>query len=165
MMMTISQSAHSFLLVSLLLLLLLLRLDDAWSFAAIPPPRWIARTGCHPSRRRRRRCCCVASLDATTTNSIDFQSDDTHFGRGEMHLSAVLDEGDAVVYQTGTWFVDGVSVGDPSLRTWCHSRVCLTTTTTGRYGEQRRTSPTTSHGGLYRIWSRTIDCEITSGMG
>ena len=29
-----------------------------------------------------------------------------------MHLSAALDIGDIVVYQTGTWLVDGVEVGD-----------------------------------------------------
>jgi hypothetical protein len=44
-----------------------------------------------------------------TSTSIDFQS---AFGRGEHHLSALLEEGDVVVYQTGTWLVDGVEVGD-----------------------------------------------------
>ncbi|EEC47348.1 predicted protein [Phaeodactylum tricornutum CCAP 1055/1] len=34
------------------------------------------------------------------------------YGRGERHLTAVLDENDVVVYQTGTWLVDGVSVGE-----------------------------------------------------
>ena len=35
-----------------------------------------------------------------------------------MHLSAMLDEGDVVLFQTGRWLVDGVLVGDdnpPSL--------------------------------------------------
>lgn len=43
---------------------------------------------------------------------IEYQSDSSLFGRGDMHLSAVLEEGDIVVYQTGTWYVDGVEVGD-----------------------------------------------------
>uniref|UniRef100_A0A7S1VZG3 Uncharacterized protein n=1 Tax=Ditylum brightwellii TaxID=49249 RepID=A0A7S1VZG3_9STRA len=51
--------------------------------------------------------------DAETAH-IDYQSDESSFGRGEDHLSAVLDEGDVVVYQTGTWSVDGVEVGDGS---------------------------------------------------
>ena len=29
-----------------------------------------------------------------------------------MHLSAMLDEGDVVIFQTGSWLVDGVRVGD-----------------------------------------------------
>ena len=45
-------------------------------------------------------------------HDIDYQSDSSKFGRGEMHLSAVLDEKDIVVYQAGTWEVDGVEVGD-----------------------------------------------------
>ncbi|CAB9518800.1 expressed unknown protein [Seminavis robusta] len=49
-----------------------------------------------------------------TKGEIEFQSDESNYGRGEMHLSAVLDIGDVVVYQTGTWLVDGVQVGDGS---------------------------------------------------
>ena len=33
------------------------------------------------------------------------------FGRGLDHLSASVDEGDFVLYQTGSWSVDGVTVG------------------------------------------------------
>ena len=33
-------------------------------------------------------------------------------GRGLDHLSAALEEGDLVLYQTGQWRVDGVTVGD-----------------------------------------------------
>ena len=44
-------------------------------------------------------------------STIEFQA---QCGRGEDHLSAFLEEGDVVVYQTGTWFVDGVEVGDGS---------------------------------------------------
>lgn len=51
--------------------------------------------------------------------SIDYQTE----GRGEDHLSARIDEGDVVVYQTGTWFVDGVAVGDGSDPTVAYARV------------------------------------------
>jgi hypothetical protein len=43
--------------------------------------------------------------------SIVYQSD---CGRGEHHLSASISEGNIVVYQGGTWFVDSVQVGDGS---------------------------------------------------
>lgn len=46
------------------------------------------------------------------TPQIDLQSDTTLYGRGEMHLSAALTEGDVVAYHTGSWEVDGVTVGD-----------------------------------------------------
>jgi len=42
----------------------------------------------------------------------NFQKDEMHYGRGEMRLSCDLNEGDIVVYQTGSWLVDGVRVGD-----------------------------------------------------
>jgi len=48
----------------------------------------------------------------TTVQDIEFQSDTSKYGRGDMHLSAALDIGDIVVYQGGTWWVDGVAVGD-----------------------------------------------------
>lgn len=53
--------------------------------------------------------------------SIDYQADINTYGRGEMHLSAALQEGDVVVYQIGTWEVDGVEVGDgnPSSYEYC----------------------------------------------
>lgn len=68
-------------------------------------------------------CSCLASSlsssssdpAATTGNmktSIEYQSDTLNFGRGARHLSAVLEDGDTVVYRTGYWFVDGVRVGD-----------------------------------------------------
>lgn len=46
--------------------------------------------------------------------AIDFQSDEQKFGRGDFHLSASLEDDDVICYQTGTWFVDGVQVGDAS---------------------------------------------------
>eukprot|EP00551_Chaetoceros_affinis_P004092 CAMPEP_0203682724 /NCGR_PEP_ID=MMETSP0090-20130426/46921_1 /ASSEMBLY_ACC=CAM_ASM_001088 /TAXON_ID=426623 /ORGANISM="Chaetoceros affinis, Strain CCMP159" /LENGTH=157 /DNA_ID=CAMNT_0050551805 /DNA_START=548 /DNA_END=1021 /DNA_ORIENTATION=- len=65
------------------------------------------------------RKCWVGGANGSTStylsrDTIEFQSDETKYGRGEMHLSAVLDERDIVVYQTGTWEVDGVEVGDGS---------------------------------------------------
>jgi hypothetical protein len=53
-----------------------------------------------------------ASLIALSSSAIDYQSDAKNYGRGDMHLSAALEESDVVVYQTGTWYVDGVQVGD-----------------------------------------------------
>ena len=49
------------------------------------------------------------------SSGIDYQVD---CGRGEDHLTANLQEGDVVVYQTGTWYVDGVAVGDGSAPAW-----------------------------------------------
>jgi hypothetical protein len=54
----------------------------------------------------------LLQASSNTPTVIDFQSDSSQFGRGEMHLSAILNEGDVVVYQKGTWMVDGVVVGD-----------------------------------------------------
>jgi hypothetical protein len=47
---------------------------------------------------------------------IDYQSNTNQFGRGEQHLSAVLYEGDTVIYRTGNWYVDGVLVGDGDIQ-------------------------------------------------
>lgn len=55
--------------------------------------------------------------------TVDFQSDDTLYGRGEMHLSAALEDDDVVVYRTGSWTVDGVEVGDGPAATWRYARV------------------------------------------
>jgi hypothetical protein len=55
-----------------------------------------------------------AAAIALSSSAIDYQSDAINYGRGDMHLSAALEEGDVVVYQTGTWYVDGVPVGDGS---------------------------------------------------
>jgi hypothetical protein len=54
-----------------------------------------------------------ATLHAAKVGDIEFQ-DSSKYGRGEMHLSAAINVGDVVVYQTGTWLVDGVMVGDGS---------------------------------------------------
>jgi len=64
-----------------------------------------------------------ALVTVAAAASIDFQADESQYGRGEFHLSADLNEGDVVVYQTGTWFVDGVQVGDGSAADWKLARV------------------------------------------
>lgn len=68
---------------------------------------WIPRTlaWIHPHRKSSR-------VGSTLLATIDFQSDTKRFGRGEMHLSALLEEKDVVVFQSGSWLVDGVLVGD-----------------------------------------------------
>jgi len=43
---------------------------------------------------------------------LELQSDKSLYGRGEMHLSAVLNDGDVVIYKTGCWEIDSVLVGD-----------------------------------------------------
>jgi hypothetical protein len=80
---------------------------------------WTSRQ--QQQRRRRQHYCFNRPHKITTTASgqiiikmisstqIEFQAD---HGRGEDHLSAFLDEGDVVMYQTGTWYVDSVEVGD-----------------------------------------------------
>ena len=40
-----------------------------------------------------------------------------------MHLSAMLDEGDVVMFQTGSWLVDGVRVGDDNAPSLEYARV------------------------------------------
>jgi hypothetical protein len=60
---------------------------------------------------------------ANAASSIDFQADESQFGRGDYHLSAAVDEGDVVVYQTGSWLVDGVQVGDGSPADWKLARL------------------------------------------
>ena len=52
----------------------------------------------------------ASKLDSDET-IIEYQSDDK-YDRGEMHISAAVNEGDTVVYRTGSWYVDGVLVGD-----------------------------------------------------
>jgi hypothetical protein len=79
---------------------------------------WTSR---QQQRRRRQHYCFIRPHKITTTASgqiimkmisstqIEFQAD---HGRGEDHLSAFLEEGDVVMYQTGTWYVDSVEVGE-----------------------------------------------------
>ena len=50
-------------------------------------------------------------MGACAANGLELQSS---FGRGAYHLSALLDDDDVVAYQTGTWLVDAVEVGDGS---------------------------------------------------
>ena len=53
----------------------------------------------------------VQSRNKNDETVIDYQSDED-YGRGDMHLSAAVNEGDTIVYRTGSWYVDGVLVGD-----------------------------------------------------
>ena len=54
---------------------------------------------------------------------IDLQSDTTKYGRGEAHLTFDLEPGDVVVYQRGTWYVDGVAVGPGDDPYWSYALV------------------------------------------
>jgi len=67
----------------------------------------IAKLSCYRRKQNMKTC-----LSASSSSNIDFQSDTSLYGRGERHLSAIINEEDVVVYQTGTWEVDGVTVGD-----------------------------------------------------
>eukprot|EP00816_Leptocylindrus_hargravesii_P007426 CAMPEP_0196807274 /NCGR_PEP_ID=MMETSP1362-20130617/7232_1 /TAXON_ID=163516 /ORGANISM="Leptocylindrus danicus, Strain CCMP1856" /LENGTH=203 /DNA_ID=CAMNT_0042181117 /DNA_START=116 /DNA_END=728 /DNA_ORIENTATION=- len=62
----------------------------------------------------------AAAKTKAEANTVDYQSS---FGRGSMHLSAILNEGDAVVYQTGTWEVDGVEVGTGEAKQLCYAKI------------------------------------------
>ena len=54
-------------------------------------------------------------IDNPYYNIVNRQSDSEKYGRGIAHISADLKEGDVIAYQTGTWYVDGLSeVGDGS---------------------------------------------------
>lgn len=64
------------------------------------------------SRHRSKTNSKIALCSAFDSSKIELQSDDTKFGRGDFHLSALIEEGDVVVYQTGSWLVDGVVVGE-----------------------------------------------------
>ena len=48
---------------------------------------------------------------AAVQSKLELQSD---FGRGNEHLSWLVEDEDVVVYQVGTWLVDNVEVGDGS---------------------------------------------------
>lgn len=63
------------------------------------------------------------SIIAPHAYKIDLQSDETEFGRGDYHLSASLQDDDVVVYQTGTWLVDGVQVGEGTTPKFEYARV------------------------------------------
>lgn len=89
-----------------------------WLPSQRPPPASAIRI----AKRRRRNQKAVSfcsslrlAAAAATTTIADFQSDATRYGRGDHHLSAALSLGDVVVYQTGSWFVDGVLVGDDAV--------------------------------------------------
>lgn len=70
-----------------------------------------------------------SSSSSTPNRIIEYQSD---HGRGTDHLSYLLEDGDVVAYQSGTWSVDGVEVGDgtPPVLNYCcvgdHSQIVFT---------------------------------------
>jgi ribosomal protein L27 len=65
-----------------------------------------------------------ASQDAELPSQhVDLQGDATRYGRGEAHLTFDLQSGDVVVYQTGTWYVDGVAVGPGDDPSWSYALV------------------------------------------
>jgi hypothetical protein len=43
--------------------------------------------------------------------AVDRQSDQSKYGRGIMHISADIKEGEVIAFQDGTWYVDGNEVG------------------------------------------------------
>jgi len=61
--------------------------------------------------------------ESETSRHIDLQSDTTKYGRGEAHLTFDLHPGDVVVYQRGTWYVDGVAVGPGDDPYWSYALV------------------------------------------
>ena len=79
------------------------------SFSLPSIRRSLSKPSCHHMPKVTSTVTLYSSLDSS---KIELQSDDTKFGRGEFHLSALIDEGDVVVYQTGSWLVDGVVVGE-----------------------------------------------------
>jgi len=75
----------------------------------------VAELSCYHRYRRKQHAITsktITNLPSSSSSNIDFQSDTTLYGRGEQHLSAIINEEDVVVYQTGSWKVDGVTVGD-----------------------------------------------------
>lgn len=43
--------------------------------------------------------------------AIERQSDEK-YGRGITHISADISEGEIIAYQAGSWYVDGIEVGE-----------------------------------------------------
>lgn len=99
----------------------------------------------HHNRKRQCYARGTLSITAATASSnidIDYQASDA-YGRGEEHLTAALNEGDVVVYQTGTWYVDGVAVGDGQPAAW---QYCLVDT-------------------IQIVWSHNCEHGVVRGFG
>ena len=93
------------------LFLLCLHIYSAVSFTFINPSS--KRRLCYPlSIVRVKPSSALKEFNGSDAEGLELQSDTSLYGRGEMHLSAVLNEGDIVIYQTGCWEVDSVRVGD-----------------------------------------------------
>ena len=90
-----------------------------------PPPKLCSSSKQAPKRK------CPASFQAHATPAsqddihqhIDLQSDASRYGRGEEHITFDLQPGDVVVYQRGTWYVDGVAVGPGDDPCWSYALV------------------------------------------
>mmetsp|Transcript_30376 Transcript_30376/g.88809 ORF Transcript_30376/g.88809 Transcript_30376/m.88809 type:complete len:247 (+) Transcript_30376:88-828(+) len=61
--------------------------------------------------------------ESDISRHVDLQSDTSRYGRGEAHLTFELQPGDVVVYQMGTWHVDGVAVGPGDDPYWSYALV------------------------------------------
>lgn len=59
-------------------------------------------------------------IPTSMRHNIEYQSD---WGRGQQHLSASVSEGNIVVFQGGTWFVDSVQVGDGTDPYFCYALI------------------------------------------
>ena len=80
----------------------------------------------------------------------------TEGGRGQAHLSTRLEEGDWVLYQTGTWMVDSVLVGpgDPP-RLKCAMVDCV----------QVKCTQTCEHGVVHAFDAEVVDGAIVCHEG
>lgn len=106
------QRNQTALLLSIISILFILKNDVAYGFLSSPPvDRTTSRNHLKDTFCRKNKIISNFFLSAENYNNLELQSDD-EYGRGEMHLSAVLNEGDVVIYKTGLWEVDGVQVGD-----------------------------------------------------
>ena len=98
----------------------------AFQFPCRPPSKLRSSTKQAPRRK------CPVSFKAFATppasqddisRHIDLQSDASKYGRGEEHITFDLQPGDVVVYQRGTWYVDGVAVGPGDDPCWSYALV------------------------------------------
>lgn len=87
---------------------------------------------------------------------IHYHCDTTNYGRGDQHLSASLDRGDVVVFQTGIWFVDGVEVGDGS-----------SSSPSFQYGAVETIQIVWTHNcehGVIRVWPLNVIEDVEDGQ-
>lgn len=64
----------------------------------------------------------IISLRAHEQRNVAIaRQSDEKYGRGINHISADINEGEIIAYQTGTWYVDGNAVGEWILESMCNS--------------------------------------------